>query len=548
MPFDLARSFESVFRTSAEERPVVVIFDDLQAADEASVELLHLLVRSTRGVGVVFLCSYRGDPDAPSSERLAKLVKDAKRIELRGFDEGSVRELYESMTNAPCSDDLARELLEATEGNPLYLKEAIASAQGGTLHRPDHSIGFRVPAGLKGLLRLRLTALSEEVLKVLAIASAVGRRFDLRLLAEVHGADAGRLAQLLDDPLRAGVVREIGGQGEYEFSQVLLRELLYEELRSSERMRLHAAIADALTRRYGPVQDDHLAEIAHHHFKAAQATDQKKTLDLLVRAGGEARSRGAVAEATRNYQRALKVAELQGAARSKRDSIKDALRSLSEPNAVAGMPRAGSEPEVAEHDLLRRDGDYWTMSYNGRVMRLKDSKGVGYLRQLLAAAGRELHVLDMAATAAGTDPARPRISAAQRRESGLEGSTSGTGEALLDTRAKEEFRKRIDDLQEEIDDAESMNDPERGHRAKVEMEHLIDALTSATGVGGRDRTVSLEAERARLSVSKALRGVISKIAEHDRALGEHLNATVRTGYYCSYTPDPRAARTWKLDA
>lgn len=540
-PFDLTRSLESILRTIADERPVLLVFDDLHAADEASLKLLDLVIRSTRDAPVVFLAAYRDDLGLPP-ESLVKLVKDAERTDLKGLGRDDVARLYEVLTGSHSDDSLVDELMDASGGNPLYVREAIASLEGGTLHRPDQSLGYRVPKGLKALLRIRLATLEEDVLQVLAVASVIGRRFDLQQLHAVHDRDVARLASILDDALEADVIREVGGQGEYEFTQVLLRELLYEDVRPSERMRVHAVVAHALTQRYGPAQDDHLPEIAHHYFKAAQAADQRKTLDILVRAADEARARGAIGEARRSYQRALKVAELLGTTRSKRDSIKHAIAGLGDEEPTTSVGTIEVQPG---RDVFRRDGDYWTVSFAGRVTHTKDSKGMGYLHQLLQAAGRELHVLDMAASATGNDPDR-RGSSSSARAEGLEALSDGRGEPLLDQRAKEEFRRRIGDLEEEIEDADSMNDPERADRARVEMEQVMDTLAAAVGLGGRDRTVSLEAERARLSVSKALRSAIAKIAAHDRVLGEHLAATVRTGYFCSYLPDPRASGGWDV--
>jgi hypothetical protein len=66
------------------------------------------------------------------------------------------------------------------------------------------------------------------------------------------------------------------------------------------------------------------------------------------------------------------------------------------------------------------------------------------------------------------------------------------------------------------------------------------------GLGGRDRSTASNAERARVSVTRAIRSAIERIGEQNPALGTHLDAAIRTGTYCSYRPDPRAPMAWDL--
>jgi non-specific serine/threonine protein kinase len=108
--------------------------------------------------------------------------------------------------------------------------------------------------------------------------------------------------------------------------------------------------------------------------------------------------------------------------------------------------------------------------------------------------------------------------------------------AILDERAKQAYRRRVEELEDELSEGERMGDRGRTGRAREELEALAEQLASAVGLGGRDRKAASNVERARVNVQRRLKDAIRRIAEHDAALGRYLDATVRTGTYCVYMP------------
>ncbi|QBI18470.1 hypothetical protein ER308_02075 [Egibacter rhizosphaerae] len=200
---------------------------------------------------------------------------------------------------------------------------------------------------------------------------------------------------------------------------------------------------------------------------------------------------------------------------------------------------------AAPAEQFRREGDYWTIAFDGMLVRLRDTKGLGYLARLLANPGRELHAIDLERTEAPPDARRSAPSAdddlTARRDLGDAG-------ALLDEQAKAAYRARLAELEADLEEAERHHDPERASRAREEFDFLTSELTRAVGLGGRDRHAASHTERARLNVTRAIRAAMAKIADTHPTLGEHLRATVRTGTYCSYTPDPRAPIRWNHPA
>lgn len=182
--------------------------------------------------------------------------------------------------------------------------------------------------------------------------------------------------------------------------------------------------------------------------------------------------------------------------------------------------------------LFRREGEFWTVAFEGAAFRLRDSKGLHYIAALLRSPGRELHSLDLVGSQAPSD-GRPLHS----------GSDAGP---ILDPQAKAQYRARLQELEEELREAEQWDDRERVERANEERALLAHELAAAVGLGGRDRKAASDAERARINVTRAIKSVLERITEHCPELAKHFEATLRTGTFCSYVPDPRSSLRWEL--
>ena len=179
---------------------------------------------------------------------------------------------------------------------------------------------------------------------------------------------------------------------------------------------------------------------------------------------------------------------------------------------------------------LTRAGGRWHFSTPFGAVAVEESRGLGQLVEVLRANGRELSALDLAGTGSG-----PAVAV-----------QSDLGPAL-DSRAKREYRTRIADLREEIDDADDMNDPDRASRARWELDALMEELGRAVGLSGRDRPQGATDERARVNVTRSIKRAIAAVAAGAPELGSHLEVSVRTGRQCRYQPDPAVALTWEAD-
>jgi tetratricopeptide (TPR) repeat protein len=197
----------------------------------------------------------------------------------------------------------------------------------------------------------------------------------------------------------------------------------------------------------------------------------------------------------------------------------------------------GSAPNV-----FRREGDYWSLAFDGDTIRLHDLRGLAYLARLLGDPGREFHAADLVAAervataGALTASVDPELRTGYPADSG----------PMLDAQAKAAYRRRLLEVEQDIEEAQAFGDQERASRAELDREFLIRELAGAVGLHGRDRRSGSASERARASVTRAVRHAIKRIGEHHPTLGEHLDRTVRTGTYCVYLPDPRVREGWEF--
>lgn len=210
-----------------------------------------------------------------------------------------------------------------------------------------------------------------------------------------------------------------------------------------------------------------------------------------------------------------------------------------------GAPAGQLDAPAGPDRLFRREGDYWTIAYRGRTVRLHDLKGLTCLAHLLSRPGTEVHVIDLAAAA--SDGARPDASSSGPRlnSHGLH-VDNRRGDALLDPQAKAAYRRRLEELEDELAEARRFHDTERAWRAQEERDALVAQLAEAVGLGGRDRRAASAAERTRVNVTRTIRAAIGRIGTAHPSLGRHLAVSVRTGTFCCYDPDPGAKGTWSL--
>jgi hypothetical protein len=194
---------------------------------------------------------------------------------------------------------------------------------------------------------------------------------------------------------------------------------------------------------------------------------------------------------------------------------------------LAGVTATGPEDVSRGRGTITRADDGWVLATPFGIATIEESRGLLQLVEVLRANGREVSAVDLGA---------PGGAVAVQHDVG----------PALDGRAKREYRARIADLREDIDEAEAMNDPDRASRARWELDALLDELGRAVGLGGRDRPQGATDERARVNVTRSIKRAIAAVAAKAPELGSHLEVSVRTGRLCRYQPDPAVALTWEV--
>ncbi|HJQ42682.1 MAG TPA: hypothetical protein VJ831_06330 [Jatrophihabitantaceae bacterium] len=186
-------------------------------------------------------------------------------------------------------------------------------------------------------------------------------------------------------------------------------------------------------------------------------------------------------------------------------------------------PRTSIAPTTA---VFRRQGGMRSIAFGDAEFALPDLVGFRYIEQLLHSPGLEIAASDLVGV----------------EQSGAEVDQFGL--PALDDQARAAYRRRLAEVEEDIDDAVACNDPVRVELARRDRDFLVAELSRAVGLGGRIRTVGGNAERARTSVFRAIRYAIDRIANVEPTLAEHLRHSIRTGTTCSYQPDPLTPIRW----
>ena len=345
--FYLFDAVATLLRSAAQRTPLVLVLDDLQWADAPSLLLLQFLAHELRDVRILLLGTYREVEvrQAPAvAEILGALGRDGHHVPLRGLGEEEVRRFLEETIGRSPAPVLVRAVHRETEGKPFFVDEIVRLlvAERALERHEDPSPGrFPVPQGVREAIRRRLAPLPPPAREALALASVVGREFDLAILHRACGLDPEALLETLGPALaREIVVREPGGVGRYRFAHALIRETLYEELGPAERIRLHGQIGEVLEEVHRTDPTPHLTALAHHFLEAAPARGADKALVYSTRAGRHAAASLAYEAAAAHFQSALEV---------------------------LGLARPGDERERCE--LLLARGDVQWKSGDGRGAR-----------------------------------------------------------------------------------------------------------------------------------------------------------------------------------
>ena len=575
--------FERAASALLKDRPLapIVIFDDLQDLDAEGLVTLPLVIHAIACLSPVLISVYR-TVDLNARKELAKLLrtpilKESARINLREFNSDEIYELVRGRVNGRLNAAALESVVTATGGNARMLDNAVNL---GLLE--EAPAAARSVRGLELEIQPHIEVVSESARQMLGVASVIGLEFDLAILARVAEMPAEQLLDGIREGEISGLIIPNKRPGRFTFQHALVRDGLYESLSGAERARLHRRVGEACEdlRRE---DDNFLADIASHFYEAALFAGDHKAAEYCVQAAERASRMGEQEQSDRFCEMALVALELPGSIaeeqrrefRTKVEQLRGRMSTvLDAPDAETGSradspisqkavdvsderdsnrlvldldAAASFQPADLRHDsddpskIFRKEGEYWTIIFEHKTIRLRDSLGAACIARLLESPRREFLALDLLSLVRGTlpmdgDPADP---------DGEPQNLQGDLGARLDQTAKSAYRERLEELRHDLDRAREFNDIGRAAMIEEEISAIARELASAIGLGQRDRRAGSDIERARVSATNAIRSVVRKVSPQHPSLAKYLTTTIRTGSFCSYLPDPRFPGSWR---
>jgi tetratricopeptide (TPR) repeat protein len=314
--FRLFESLTTYLSTVAKNRPLVILLDDLQWADQSSLMYLEFLAAALRDSAILLVGMYRDvdlSPQHPLVQTLGALTREThfQRLALKGLGEDDVAKLIEVAAGIDPSPELVSGVYRQTEGNPLFVTEVVRLlAEEGELEpgRPGGDL-TRVPDGVREVIGRRLSHLPAQVTESLTVASVIGHEFglyELDSLVDLEAEDG--LLDIMDQAVLSGVIDEVRDYpGRYRFTHILTQQALAGHLSQTRRTMLHISIGEALERLYANDIMPHAAELARHFGEAAALTGNERQIRYCVLAGEHALTTYAYEEALAHFQRAFEA-------------------------------------------------------------------------------------------------------------------------------------------------------------------------------------------------------------------------------------------------
>src|SRR5215468_4227720 len=334
--FQLFDEVTSLLLAESRIQPVVVLLDDLHAADEPSLLLLDFLVRRLPAGAISVIGTYRGPDPGPA---LAAVAARAAALPLAGLPAGAVAQLMADVLGERPADAVAAAVHRRTGGNPFFVQQVSWLLKDGQTG---------IPPGVREALAERFAALSAACTAALGAAAVIGGRFRADLVARTLEQPPAPVAEALAEGTRAGVLTG-DAPGAYLFVHDLFREFAYERLPVGERARLHLRTGRQLEADRARGADVSLAELAGHFVQADPGSGQ--AFEYSAAAAREADDRLAYEEAARHWERAL------AAAGEDRGTRTGTLLALAQARWRMGAGQAAGETYLAAARLARRDHD-----------------------------------------------------------------------------------------------------------------------------------------------------------------------------------------------
>jgi DNA-binding winged helix-turn-helix (wHTH) protein/tetratricopeptide (TPR) repeat protein len=318
--FQLFDGISRFLRKEAQDRPLVLLFDDLHRSDIASLLLLRFAVRELRNSRILFVATFRdtesGD-DPTRASLLGELAREegARSVQLSSLSHEDVGLLVSQLgLGKEPGDALATALHDRSGGNPFFVTQLLQLFEGRSALLRGAPSATEAPApsgGLREAILAQVEGLPSQTREILAAGAVAGREFSVAVLAAAVDETFDQILKHLTPAERRRIVNPSPElPGDYRFAHVLLRDALYEQLSPAQRIDLHLRIGQALEHAHagnlGPVA----AELSHHFFEAAHVGGAAQAVRYSTLAAAWATERLAYEDAPRHYKVALRALQL----------------------------------------------------------------------------------------------------------------------------------------------------------------------------------------------------------------------------------------------
>ncbi|MDO8770339.1 MAG: AAA family ATPase, partial [Burkholderiaceae bacterium] len=341
----LFHALVQLFDAQAQDRQLIVMVDDIQWADDASLQFLHFFARQMATRPVLLACAYR-DEEAGNNERLASLVESLRRephtrhMALARLGPGDTEALLERLNDPKLSaPDLAARLHRETDGNPFFLWSILHALSEGECTVSD-AASLPLPDALRDSVRGRLARVPHEERPLLDVAAVLGRRFDFETLLALTRAPEERFLHTIESLVKRRLLREDQEGGFYDFSHDKVREVVYRDIGLARRVLLHRAVAEMLEQH--PISNAHErdARLAEHYERG---NVWPKALHYLGLAAEHSQKLFAMRESLQWFDRAVALLQAHPEAATRAQQL-----ALYERRGVARAQAGQTEGAVAD--------------------------------------------------------------------------------------------------------------------------------------------------------------------------------------------------------
>lgn len=308
----------AILQGAAQAGSLLIAIDDVHSADQASLQLVSLLLRATHDSKILLLATYRNEVAATNHhvrQTISELGRSMLSIHrtLRGLNDEELRELVVDLSGETPSADLVDALQRETDGNPLFVTETIRclaqTAQSLSTWDRAHC-RIEIPDSLRSIVLDRLGVVASETARLIEVSSVLGREFDLQILSRIKALVDCDLLKAIDEGIAAQLIQRIEDQdGSFRFNHSAIREVIYASIPASRRAALHLCIADALEITYQGGVVDVLPAMSFHYGKSMPVGNLEKVIGYSVAAGRRAVEMLAYEDGIEHYERAVRASD-----------------------------------------------------------------------------------------------------------------------------------------------------------------------------------------------------------------------------------------------